>query len=167
MHFMTLRFFQGWTGLQYFIGFFWLYAFTHTHQVSWPVCMCVFFWCVCTEDAATHISCMSATSNSFTAFLQLPGDLNLLNHFFYYFLSFSHPSWYIFFFHNPRIIAVSPVIAMSPTVLNVIEDQQVTLPCVLLAGNPLPERQWLHNYGLVRTQRGNSQFSMSLFFHLT
>ncbi|XP_034738598.1 hemicentin-1 isoform X2 [Etheostoma cragini] len=44
---------------------------------------------------------------------------------------------------------VSPVIAMSPTVLSVIEDQQVTLPCVLLAGNPLPERQWLHDYGLV------------------
>ncbi|XP_032380766.1 hemicentin-1 isoform X2 [Etheostoma spectabile] len=44
---------------------------------------------------------------------------------------------------------VSPVIAMSPTVVSVIEDQQVTLPCVLLAGNPLPERQWLHDYGLV------------------
>lgn len=43
-----------------------------------------------------------------------------------------------------------PLIAVSPAVLNVIEDQQVTLPCVLLAGNPLPERQWLHNYGLVR-----------------
>ncbi|CAJ1060969.1 hemicentin-1 [Xyrichtys novacula] len=42
-----------------------------------------------------------------------------------------------------------PVIALSPTVLSVIEDQQMTLPCVLLAGNPLPERQWLHNYGLV------------------
>ncbi|KAJ0032742.1 hypothetical protein NQD34_002823 [Periophthalmus magnuspinnatus] len=44
---------------------------------------------------------------------------------------------------------VSPVIALSPTVLSVVEDQQVTLPCVLLAGNPLPERRWLHNYGLL------------------
>ncbi|XP_061680955.1 hemicentin-1 isoform X2 [Syngnathoides biaculeatus] len=44
---------------------------------------------------------------------------------------------------------VPPVIAMSPVVISVIEDQQLTLPCVLLAGNPLPERQWLHNYGLV------------------
>lgn len=49
------------------------------------------------------------------------------------------------------ISAVPPVIAMSPAVLSVIEDQQLTLPCVLLAGSPLPERQWLHNYGLVRT----------------
>ncbi|CAK6971319.1 hemicentin-1 [Scomber scombrus] len=48
---------------------------------------------------------------------------------------------------------VSPVIAMSPTVLSVIEDQQVTLPCVLLAGNPLPERQWLHNYGIVTSDQ--------------
>ncbi|XP_045905935.1 hemicentin-1 [Micropterus dolomieu] len=48
---------------------------------------------------------------------------------------------------------VSPVIAMSPTVLSVIEDQQVTLSCVLLAGNPLPERQWLHNYGLVTSDQ--------------
>lgn len=46
--------------------------------------------------------------------------------------------------------AAPPLIAVSPAVLSVIEDQQVTLPCVLLAGNPLPERQWLHNYGLVR-----------------
>ncbi|XP_023195302.1 hemicentin-1 [Xiphophorus maculatus] len=44
---------------------------------------------------------------------------------------------------------VKPVIAMSPPVISVIEDQQLTLPCMLLAGNPLPERQWLHNYGLV------------------
>ncbi|KAM3875993.1 hemicentin-1 [Diretmus argenteus] len=48
---------------------------------------------------------------------------------------------------------VSPVIAMSPSVLSVIEDQQVTLPCVLLAGNPLPERQWLHNYGLLTSDQ--------------
>ncbi|XP_017276034.1 hemicentin-1 isoform X1 [Kryptolebias marmoratus] len=44
---------------------------------------------------------------------------------------------------------VKPIIAMSPAFLSVVEDQQLTLPCVLLAGNPLPERQWLHNYGLV------------------
>ncbi|XP_036834633.1 hemicentin-1 isoform X2 [Oncorhynchus mykiss] len=44
---------------------------------------------------------------------------------------------------------VSPVIGHSPGVLNVIKEQQVTLPCVLLAGNPLPERRWLHNHGLV------------------
>lgn len=56
-------------------------------------------------------------------------------------------------FHNhcfSWFSAVSPVIARSPSVLSAIEDQQVTLPCVLLAGNPLPSRQWLHNYGLVR-----------------
>ncbi|XP_075872115.1 hemicentin-1 isoform X2 [Nelusetta ayraudi] len=46
-----------------------------------------------------------------------------------------------------------PLIAVSPAVLSVIEDQQVTLPCVLLAGNPLPERQWLHNYGLVTSDQ--------------
>uniref|UniRef100_A0A673IBQ3 Hemicentin-1 n=1 Tax=Sinocyclocheilus rhinocerous TaxID=307959 RepID=A0A673IBQ3_9TELE len=44
---------------------------------------------------------------------------------------------------------VSPLIALSPTVVSVIEDQQVTLPCVLLAGNPLPERHWLHDNGLI------------------
>lgn len=46
--------------------------------------------------------------------------------------------------------AVPPVIAASPAVINVMDGQQLTLPCVLLAGNPLPERQWLHNYGLVK-----------------
>lgn len=64
-----------------------------------------------------------------------------------------HPSFGIP--HNVFVVwslsAAPPLIAVSPAVLNVIEDQQVTLPCVLLAGNPLPERQWLHNYGLVRT----------------
>ncbi|XP_073667498.1 hemicentin-1 isoform X2 [Paramisgurnus dabryanus] len=44
---------------------------------------------------------------------------------------------------------VSPMIALSPAVVSVIEDQQVTLPCVVLAGNPLPERHWLHDNGLV------------------
>ncbi|KTF76822.1 hypothetical protein cypCar_00021533 [Cyprinus carpio] len=44
---------------------------------------------------------------------------------------------------------VSPLIALNPTVVSVIEDQQVTLPCLLLAGNPLPERHWLHDNGLV------------------
>ncbi|XP_060933914.1 hemicentin-1 [Limanda limanda] len=48
---------------------------------------------------------------------------------------------------------VLPVIALSPAVLSVIEDQPLTLPCVLLAGNPLPERQWLHNYGLVTSDQ--------------
>ncbi|KAI7799480.1 hemicentin-1 isoform X1 [Triplophysa rosa] len=46
---------------------------------------------------------------------------------------------------------VSPMIALSPAVVSVIEDQQVTLPCVLLAGNPLPERHWLHDNGLVES----------------
>lgn len=67
-------------------------------------------------------------------------------------------------FFPPLVSAVSPVIAISPTVLNVIEDQQVTLPCVLLAGNPLPERQWLHNYGLVRTHEKFTFRSVSHVF---
>ncbi|KAL4635075.1 hemicentin-1 [Arapaima gigas] len=44
---------------------------------------------------------------------------------------------------------VSPAISVSPSNINVIEDQQVTLPCLLLAGNPLPERRWFHNGGRV------------------
>ncbi|XP_076872442.1 hemicentin-1 isoform X2 [Brachyhypopomus gauderio] len=44
---------------------------------------------------------------------------------------------------------VSPVIALSPAEVSVIEEQQVTLPCVLLAGNPLPQRHWLHDNTLV------------------
>ncbi|KAM5147900.1 hemicentin-1 [Mantella aurantiaca] len=40
---------------------------------------------------------------------------------------------------------VIPVIGESPPVINVIEGNQVTLPCILLAGNPLPVRQWLRN----------------------
>ncbi|XP_040264776.1 hemicentin-1 isoform X1 [Bufo bufo] len=38
---------------------------------------------------------------------------------------------------------VVPIIGESPHVVNVIEGNQITLPCVLLAGNPLPIRQWL------------------------
>ncbi|MBN3312119.1 HMCN1 protein, partial [Atractosteus spatula] len=44
---------------------------------------------------------------------------------------------------------VTPAIGISPGVVNVIEGQQVTLPCVLLAGNPLPERRWLRNSGVL------------------
>ncbi|XP_049335709.1 hemicentin-1 isoform X1 [Astyanax mexicanus] len=44
---------------------------------------------------------------------------------------------------------VSPVIALSPAEVSVIEEQQVTLPCVLLAGNPLPQRHWIHENTLI------------------
>ncbi|XP_053098888.1 hemicentin-1 isoform X3 [Hemicordylus capensis] len=40
---------------------------------------------------------------------------------------------------------VAPLIGMSPAAANVIEGQQLTLPCVLLAGNPIPERRWIKN----------------------
>ncbi|XP_059334168.1 hemicentin-1 [Ammospiza nelsoni] len=40
---------------------------------------------------------------------------------------------------------VSPLIGASPATANVIEGQQLTLPCVLLAGNPIPERRWIKN----------------------
>uniref|UniRef100_A0A8B9H722 Hemicentin-1 n=1 Tax=Astyanax mexicanus TaxID=7994 RepID=A0A8B9H722_ASTMX len=33
--------------------------------------------------------------------------------------------------------------------VSVIEEQQVTLPCVLLAGNPLPQRHWIHENTLI------------------
>ncbi|XP_067391212.1 hemicentin-1 isoform X2 [Emydura macquarii macquarii] len=50
---------------------------------------------------------------------------------------------------QPAIITVTglvvPLIGMSPAVANVIEGQQLTLPCVLLAGNPIPERRWIKN----------------------
>uniref|UniRef100_A0A674IMN9 Hemicentin-1 n=1 Tax=Terrapene triunguis TaxID=2587831 RepID=A0A674IMN9_9SAUR len=44
---------------------------------------------------------------------------------------------------------VAPLIGMSPAVANVIEGQQLTLPCVLLAGNPIPGRRWIKNDMLV------------------
>nr|XP_033816119.1 hemicentin-1 isoform X1 [Geotrypetes seraphini] len=40
---------------------------------------------------------------------------------------------------------VPPAIGVSPAMANVIEGQQLTLPCVLLAGNPLPDRRWIKN----------------------
>ncbi|KAM6165457.1 hemicentin-1 [Erethizon dorsatum] len=40
---------------------------------------------------------------------------------------------------------VAPLIGISPSVANVIEGQQLTLPCALLAGNPIPERRWTKN----------------------
>ncbi|XP_067156720.1 hemicentin-1 [Apteryx mantelli] len=40
---------------------------------------------------------------------------------------------------------VTPLIGVSPATANVIEGQQLTLPCVLLAGNPIPDRRWIKN----------------------
>ncbi|KAK4820389.1 hypothetical protein QYF61_025563 [Mycteria americana] len=40
---------------------------------------------------------------------------------------------------------VTPLIGVSPAAANVIEGQQLTLPCVLLAGNPIPDRRWIKN----------------------
>ncbi|NXY61032.1 HMCN1 protein, partial [Callaeas wilsoni] len=40
---------------------------------------------------------------------------------------------------------VSPLIGASLATANVIEGQQLTLPCVLLAGNPIPDRRWIKN----------------------
>uniref|UniRef100_A0A8C0VE26 Ig-like domain-containing protein n=1 Tax=Cyanistes caeruleus TaxID=156563 RepID=A0A8C0VE26_CYACU len=42
-------------------------------------------------------------------------------------------------------IQITPLIGASPATANVIEGQQLTLPCVLLAGNPIPERRWIKN----------------------
>uniref|UniRef100_A0A8C6DPR2 Hemicentin-1 n=1 Tax=Moschus moschiferus TaxID=68415 RepID=A0A8C6DPR2_MOSMO len=44
---------------------------------------------------------------------------------------------------------VTPLIGISPPVASVIEGQQLTLPCVLLAGNPIPERRWIKNSALL------------------
>ncbi|XP_069798458.1 hemicentin-1 [Narcine bancroftii] len=40
---------------------------------------------------------------------------------------------------------VKPLIGIRPSVVNIVEGQPLTLPCVLLAGNPLPERRWIKN----------------------
>ena len=47
--------------------------------------------------------------------------------------------------------SVAPLIGISPAAASVIEGQQLTLPCALLAGNPIPERQWVKNSAMVRT----------------
>uniref|UniRef100_A0A8D2NA96 Hemicentin 1 n=1 Tax=Zonotrichia albicollis TaxID=44394 RepID=A0A8D2NA96_ZONAL len=52
------------------------------------------------------------------------------------------PSNFFLFF---LFVQVSPLIGASPATANVIEGQQLTLPCVLLAGNPIPERRWIKN----------------------
>ncbi|XP_073903349.1 hemicentin-1 isoform X3 [Castor canadensis] len=44
---------------------------------------------------------------------------------------------------------VPPLIGMSPALANVIEGQQLTLPCNLLAGNPIPERRWIKNSAML------------------
>ncbi|XP_052593110.1 hemicentin-1 isoform X2 [Peromyscus californicus insignis] len=44
---------------------------------------------------------------------------------------------------------VAPLIGISPSVVNVIEGQQLTLPCTLLAGNPIPERRWMKNSAML------------------
>ncbi|XP_067585037.1 hemicentin-1 isoform X1 [Pseudorca crassidens] len=44
---------------------------------------------------------------------------------------------------------VAPLIGISPSVTSVIEGQQLTLPCVLLAGNPIPERRWIKNSAML------------------
>ncbi|XP_026645394.1 hemicentin-1-like [Microtus ochrogaster] len=44
---------------------------------------------------------------------------------------------------------VAPLIGISPSVANIIEGQQLTLPCTLLAGNPIPERRWMKNSAML------------------
>uniref|UniRef100_A0A8C3YS46 Hemicentin-1 n=1 Tax=Catagonus wagneri TaxID=51154 RepID=A0A8C3YS46_9CETA len=44
---------------------------------------------------------------------------------------------------------VAPLIGISPTVTSVVEGQQLTLPCALLAGNPIPERRWIKNSAML------------------
>uniref|UniRef100_A0A669QE89 Hemicentin 1 n=1 Tax=Phasianus colchicus TaxID=9054 RepID=A0A669QE89_PHACC len=40
-------------------------------------------------------------------------------------------------------------VGCDPATANVIEGQQLTLPCILLAGNPIPDRKWIKNSMLV------------------
>ncbi|OBS69639.1 hypothetical protein A6R68_01820, partial [Neotoma lepida] len=43
----------------------------------------------------------------------------------------------------------APLIGISPSVANIIEGQQLTLPCTLLAGNPIPERRWMKSSAML------------------
>lgn len=44
---------------------------------------------------------------------------------------------------------VAPLIGISPSMASVIEGQPLTLPCTLLAGNPIPERRWMKNSAML------------------
>ncbi|EFB29465.1 hypothetical protein PANDA_009711 [Ailuropoda melanoleuca] len=46
-------------------------------------------------------------------------------------------------------VGFAPLIGISPSVTSVIEGQQLTLPCALLAGNPIPERRWIKNSAML------------------
>uniref|UniRef100_A0A8C8BGQ6 Ig-like domain-containing protein n=1 Tax=Otus sunia TaxID=257818 RepID=A0A8C8BGQ6_9STRI len=57
-------------------------------------------------------------------------------------------------------VQVTPLIGVSPATANVIEGQQLTLPCVLLAGNPIPERRWIKNSMVVRLVRSDGSLHL-------
>ncbi|KAB1258940.1 Hemicentin-1 [Camelus dromedarius] len=69
----------------------------------------------------------------------------------YKFETFGRDIWYLV--ESPHACALSdsvaPLIGISPSVTSVIEGQQLTLPCALLAGNPIPERQWVKNSAML------------------
>uniref|UniRef100_A0A8C6YIL3 Hemicentin 1 n=1 Tax=Nothoprocta perdicaria TaxID=30464 RepID=A0A8C6YIL3_NOTPE len=46
---------------------------------------------------------------------------------------------------RPATVTVTGLGKSDQSTANVIEGQQLTLPCVLLAGNPIPDRRWIKN----------------------
>ncbi|GCB67129.1 hypothetical protein scyTo_0010207 [Scyliorhinus torazame] len=48
---------------------------------------------------------------------------------------------------------VAPEVVESISVVNVLEGRSLTLPCVVLAGNPFPERYWLKDNQLLSLDR--------------